>query len=154
MLHRRVNGKDVELVYFSEFSHQACRCGHIAHFPTGHMVGFAKTGNNKSPSGQARVTRNAFVLGTIKHHVFIHFVTDHQDLGGREQGLQSQHIGCTPDRGAGVVRRVDHDGTGSGCQGRFDFFKIGAKASGLQRHPNHDPTGKRNVGNIAVVAGL
>ena len=117
-------------MHFPKLSRHLSGCGYKANFPARHMVGFTKAGNDKGTLGQVGVARHAFVLLPVVHHVFIHLVADEQDVGWGQQLLQCQHIGFGPDGGAGVVRRVDDDGTGFGGDGAFDFAKIGLEGAG------------------------
>ena len=154
MLHRGVHGKHIELVHLAKLGRECRRSRDKAHFPAGHVVSLSKARHNERALSQAGVAGGAFVRGAVKHHVLIHLVAHHPHIGGRQQGLQGQHVGAAPDGAAGVVRRVDDDGAGLGRQGGGDFCKVGPKGARRQRHAHHHATAEHDIGLVAVVAGF
>ena len=94
------------------------------------------------------------MLLAVEHHVLVHLVADQQNVGGRQQVLQLEHVGLAPHLAAGVVRAVDEDGAGARCDGGADAFKVGPEAAGCERHTHHHAAGQLDVGHIAVVARL
>ena len=92
--------------------------------------------------------------GAVEHHVLVHLVRHQQDVGGGQQGFELQHLLARPDGGAGVVRRVDDDGAGTGRDGRRDQGEIRTKGARGQRHAHDLAAGQLDIGDVAVVAGL
>ena len=157
VLHRCVDGEDVELVHFAELSRERGGGGHVADFPAGDVVGFAEAADDERARRQAGKAHRAVVHGAqggVKHHVFIDLVADEQHVGGCQQGLQSQHFGFGPDGGAGVVRRVDDDGAGFGAERGGDLVEVRAEGTWRERYAHDGAAGQLDVGHIAVVAGL
>ena len=52
------------------------------------------------------------------------------------------------------MRGVDDDGAGLGCDGLSNFGHVRPKGARREGHAYHHATGKLNVGDVAVVAGL
>ena len=92
VLHRCVDGEDVELVHFAELSRERGGGGHVADFPAGDVVGLAEAADDEGARCQAGKAHRAVVHGAqggVKHHVFIDLVADEQHVGGCQQGLQT-----------------------------------------------------------------
>ena len=153
-MHRRVDREYIELMDFTELAHQASWRCHVADFPAGDMVGFAKARNDECAFGQAWVTGGAAVPVAIKHHVFIDFVADQVHIAWGQQGLQSQHVGVAPHGATGVVWAVDQQRPGAGTQGCCDTGKIRPEGAGRQRNPHHGAAREFYARHIGVVAGL
>ena len=113
VLRWRVDRKHAELVNLAKFAHQGFGGHHGTHFPTCDMEGLAKAGHHEGALRQRRVAQHALVRLAVEHHVFVHLVTEQQDVRGRQQGLQLLHLGIGPDAAAGVVRRVDDQQPGA-----------------------------------------
>ena len=157
VLHRGVDGEDVELVHLAELGRERGGRGHIADFPAGDVVSLAKAADDEGTRRQAGKAHGAVVHGAqggVKHHVFVDLVADEQHVGGRQQGLQAQHFGFGPHSGAGVVRRVDDDGAGLGAERGGDLVEVGAEGAGGERHAHDGAAGQLDVGHVAVVAGF
>ena len=117
VLHRCVDGEHIELVHLAEFGREWGGGGNRTHLPAGHMVGLAKAGDDEGARGQAFELGSAPVLHGCIHHVLVHLVRDQQHIGRVQDVLQAQHFFTRPDHATGVVRRVDQDGAGLGCDG-------------------------------------
>jgi len=154
MLHGRVDGEHHELVHLAQLGGVVGGGGHGANFPTGHMVGFAKAGDDECACGQAHKLGCAPVLQWRIDHVFIDLVADQHHVGGGQDLLQGQHFIACPDHAAGVVRGVDQDGAGTWTDGGADAVKVGPEAARGQGYAHHAATGQLDVGHIAVVAGF
>jgi len=152
MLHRRVDGKDVELVHLAELCRQRCRRGHIAHLPTGDVVGLAEARHDEGPLHQPRHRGRADVRHAVEHHVFVDLVADQQGVGVLQQGGQLFELATRPHGGAGVVWTVDQDHSRARRQGRCDALEVRAEAARRQRHTHHAASGQFDVRRVAVVA--
>ena len=141
-------------MHLAELGGQCPWRGHVAHLPAGHVVSLAETGHHEGPLGQAGKGGSADVCLIVEHHVLVDLVSDQQDVGGGQQGLQLQHLFARPDGGTGVVRRVHDDGAGAWRDRRRDEPEIRPEGARCQGHPDHGAARQFDVGYVAVVAGL
>lgn len=82
--HRRIDGEHIELGVLCETLWSEARAPCRADLPAGHVEGLAKARHDERACSKARKARRALVLCAIKYHVFVHLVTDEQNVGGSQ----------------------------------------------------------------------
>ena len=92
---------------FTNLVHQYRRCNTVTHAPAGDVIGFSERRNNHATLRQLRVRSHTVVRLTVKHHVFVHFVRQNNDVSIAGQRRQLLQIVGGEDLTARVVRRID-----------------------------------------------
>ena len=92
MLHGRIGREHHELVHLEDLVHQRRRRHAVTHPPTGHVKGFAKGADDHTATGQLRMGRHPMMALTIKHHVLVHLIGEHDDIGIAQQTGQGCQI--------------------------------------------------------------
>ena len=126
----------------------------IAHFPAGHVEGFAERGHRDRALAQLRVGQHAGVPAFGEADVFVNLVAEHVDFAFGDSVPQLLHVFRLPGGGGRVVRRVDDHQAGARRQRGGEPWPIHGKRGRLQGDAFEYAAGQRDRRRIAVVAGI
>jgi|GEM_PF-5788933 len=106
----------------------------IGQFPARGVVGLAEREHREAARPQLGVTQHALVHAAVIHHVLVHLVREHQDVGVAGQRRQGVDVLRAQHRAAGVVGSVDDDQAGTGRQRVFHLLPVHVEVRQLQRN--------------------